>query len=147
VSVFPFINPESLVEQQEQALPMFREYAYDFENNTLLLRDGNTYLIEGNPALRIWIYKALSTERFHYVAYDAAFGSEIHTLVGKVINSDILQSEIKRFIVETLMVNPYITELSNFVFEKSGGGLVVEFDCDTIYGRDTITWTAKGVLA
>ena len=48
---------------------MFREYAYDFENNCLLLRDGNTYLVEGNEALRIWIFKALTTERFRYTAY------------------------------------------------------------------------------
>lgn len=43
---------------------MFREYAYDFENNRLLLRDGNTYLVEGNEALRIWIFKALSQSGF-----------------------------------------------------------------------------------
>ena len=64
MSIFPFISPEILESGQASELPMFREYAYDFENNRLLLRDGNTYLVEGNEALRIWIFKALSTERF-----------------------------------------------------------------------------------
>ena len=81
MSIFPFISPEILESGQASELPMFREYAYDFENNRLLLRDGNTYLVEGNEALRIWIFKALSTERFRYTAYDSAFGSEIHTPV------------------------------------------------------------------
>lgn len=69
MSIFPFISPEVLESGQASELPMFREYAYDFENNRLLLRDGNTYLVEGNEALRIWIFKALSTERFRYTAY------------------------------------------------------------------------------
>ena len=52
MSIFPFISPEILESGQASELPMFREYAYDFENNRLLLRDGNTYLVEGNEALR-----------------------------------------------------------------------------------------------
>ena len=46
MSIFPFISPEVLESGQASELPMFREYAYDFENNRLLLRDGNTYLVE-----------------------------------------------------------------------------------------------------
>ena len=46
MSIFPFISPEILESGQASELPMFREYAYDFENNRLLLRDGNTYLVE-----------------------------------------------------------------------------------------------------
>lgn len=98
MSIFPFISPEMLENGQVSELPMFREYAYDFENNCLLLRDGNTYLVEGNEALRIWIFKALTTERFRYTAYDSAFGSEIHTLIGSSSHSDIVKSELKRFI-------------------------------------------------
>ena len=71
MSIFPFIDPETLAASQDNALPMFREYAYDYENNRLLLRDGQTYLVEGNEALRIWIFKALDTERFRYTAYDS----------------------------------------------------------------------------
>lgn len=145
MSIFPFISPETLQQSQNQALPMFREYAYDFEHNRLLLRGGNTYLVEGNEALRIWIVKALGTERFRYVAYDANYGSEIDTLIGGRMDSDIALSELKRFIIEALMVNPYIEELSNFKFSRSGSGVLVEFDCATVYGKEQITWEAKGV--
>lgn len=144
MSVFPFIDPDALAPSQGNTLPMFREYAYDYENNRLLLRDGQTYLVEGNEALRIWIFKALVTERFRYTAYDSDYGSEIDTLIGKV-NSSVNLPELKRFIIEALMVNPYIEELSNIQFEQSGSGVLVDFDCATVYGKERITWEAKGV--
>lgn len=145
MSIFPFIDPEAVVAEQTNDLPLFREYAFDYENNRLLLRDGQTYLVEGNEALRIWIVKALITERFRYTAYDTHYGSEIDTLIGGQMNSDIAMSELKRFIIEALMVNPYIVELSNFQFTQSGSGVTVEFDCTTVYGKEPITWEAKGV--
>ena len=145
MSIFPFISPEMLENGQVSELPMFREYAYDFENNCLLLRDGNTYLVEGNEALRIWIFKALTTERFRYTAYDSAFGSEIHTLIGSSSHSDIVKSELKRFIIEALMVNPYISEISDFTITQAKSGLQVEFTCTTIYGLAQVEWEAKEV--
>lgn len=147
MSIFPFIDPDVLVASQDNALSIFREYAYDYENNRLLLRNGQTYLVEGNEALRIWIFKALATERFRYTAYDSDYGSEIDTLAGKAINSSVILPELKRFIIETLMVNPYIEELGNFQFEQSGSGVRVEFDCATVYGKERLTWEAKGVKA
>ena len=146
MSIFPFITPTSSDAGENTAsLPMFREYAYDYENNCLLLRDGNTYLVEGNEALRIWIFKALATERFRYTAYDAAFGSEIETLPGKSLNNEIANSELKRFITEAIMVNPYIVELSNFQFTQSLSGTTVSFDCETVYGQEHFTWQSEGV--
>lgn len=145
MSIFPFIDPDALETGREEELPMFREYAYDYENNRLLLRNGQTYLVEGNEALRIWIFKALSTERFRYVAYDSDFGSEIGTLVGSPLHGDVAKSELKRFIVEALMVNPYIEELGNFQISQTGSGVTAEFDCTTVYGPDKIKWEAKEV--
>ena len=142
MSIFPFINV-TVTAAAITELPVFREYAYDFENNCLLLRDGQTYFVEKNEALRIWIFKALGTERFRYAAYDAAFGSEIDTLPGLALNDDIAQSEMKRFIVEALMVNPYIVTLSNFAFTRDKDRLIVEFDCETIYGTEKFTWESK----
>ena len=120
MSIFPFIDPDALRQEESTELPLFREYAYDFQNNCLLLKSGQTYLVEGNEALRIWIYKALATERFRYAAYDSDFGSEIDTLIGSPLHGDIAKSELKRFIVEALMVNPYIEELGNFQISQTG---------------------------
>ena len=101
--------------------------------------------MDGNEALRIWIFKALTTERFRYTAYDSTFGSEIHTLIGSPLNSEIVTSELKRFVIEALMVNPYISELSNFQFTRTTSGVQAEFDCTTIYGNMPIMWEVKEV--
>ena len=133
MSIFPFMDVEN-EENITDELPVFKEYAYDFENNCLKYKAGKTYLVEKNDALKIWIYKALTTERFRYLAYTAAFGNEAHTLIGYTMNSEITYSELRRFIVEALMVNPYIEELTNFRFEKQNSGVKVFFDVTTIYG-------------
>lgn len=146
MSVFPFISPQAEV-VDSATLPMFREYAYDFENNCLLLRGGNTYLIEGNEALKIWIYHALVTERFRYIAHSSAYGSEVDTLIGHSMSNAITYSELRRFIVEALMVNPYIEELSDFKFTKAQSSVSVEFNCSTIYGTLPFEAAWKGVSA
>ena len=136
MGVFPFINPDVALEVNKD-LPMFREYAYDFENQCLKLKDGNTYLVEGTEALRIWIYFALGTARYRYIAYDRAFGSEIEDkLMGQPLSDDVTRMELERYITEALMCNPYIEELSDFDFEPLQSGIQVTFQCRTIYGTD-----------
>lgn len=148
MSIFPFISPETLQESQDQtSLPMFREYAYDYTHNCFLLRDGQTYLVEGNEALRIWIYKALRVPRYRYIAYSRDYGSELEDLQGCVMDSEILNSEVRRYIIEALMVNPYIQELRNFKFERMGSSVTVEFDCATIYGTMAVDYEMRGVAA
>lgn len=151
MSIFPFIDAGSSdTTETDSTLPLFKEYAYDYKENKLLLDENNkTYLVEGNEALRIWIYKALSTARFRYTAYSAAFGNEVEdNIIGQVIDTlseDILLSELERYIIEALMVNPYIEELSNIKFELSGSGTNTSFDCKTLYGTENITFFMEGV--
>lgn len=131
MSVFPFINPEAfLAENSIEELPRYCEYAYDFENNCLKLKNGTTYFIYENDALTIWIYKALIAERYRHIAYSNDYGSELTNLVGANLSKDVLQSEIKRYITEALMVCPYIKELNDFSFDDNS----VFFRCKTVYG-------------
>ncbi len=134
MSIFPFINQEST---QTVELPLFKEYAFDFEKNELKTIDGNTYFVEKNEALGIWIFKALRTQRYRYLAYSDYYGNEIETLIGKV-NTNILNQEMKRFIIEAIMVNPYIKELSEFKFNTHDSVMEVEFLVTTIYGELTL---------
>lgn len=103
MSIFPFIDSTSTSTETNDELPMLKEYAYDFEKNELLLDEGGrTYMVEGNEALRIWIFKALFTERCHYTAYSFAFGSEIQDqVIGHSMNVEIVKLEIEyRFLSE-----------------------------------------------
>lgn len=148
MSIFPFIDAETIEsDASEEQLPVFREYAYDFTENKLLLdKNGKTYLVERNEALKIWIYKALTTARFRYTAYSSNYGSEHEdNLLGQYVSKDIFVSELERYIIETLMVNPYIEEVNNFSFEESSTGMNASFDCLTVYGKERITLPTEGV--
>ena len=148
MSIFPFIDPGKAVDSGSlESLPMLREYAYDFEKNELLLdAHGSTYLVEGNAALRIWIFKALTTKRFHHTAYSPAFGEEYEDqLIGRSMNGEVVRLEMKQFVIEALMVNPYIKRLENFSFSSTTDGLQVTFDCTSIYGKETIPIHMKEV--
>lgn len=147
MSIFPFIDSQGTNTEVNDELPMLKEYAYDFEKNELLLdAEGRTYMVEGSEALRIWIFKALITERFHYTAYSFAFGSEFQDqVIGHSMDMEIVKLEMERFIIEALMVNPYIKRLDNFVFENTSTGMTISFDCANIYGSNTILIPVKEV--
>lgn len=134
MSIFPFFTEVNDQEEIEDDLPVFREYAYDFENNSLLLdSDGNTIIIEENEALKIWIYKTLMTARYRYVTYTDDYGSELDDLTGIGLSYDIITSEIQRMITEALIYSPYITAVKDFNFQKLSSGIKVIFTVSSIY--------------
>ena len=135
-SIFPFTaEPEGHNTQEEEKLPVFRELAYDYENNCLLRKGGKPYLIEKDEALKVWIYKALKTTRFVWPAYTREYGTELEKVIGMSNDPDITDSEVRRYITETLMVNPYIQELSDFSFRHEGSVIEAEFVVTTEDGR------------
>lgn len=150
---FPFI-PDTLttdtaatLEQVKSAaeLPLFKEYAVDWDNKTLLLKDGRPYLLTGNEALKVWIYKALhpQTQLFKYNAYSDNYGNEIMNLISRFVNTDIKHAELQRIISEALLVNPYILNLSDFVFSQIGSKMTIEFTVQTVYGKIDYTQTQE----
>lgn len=117
-------------------LPIYEEWAYDFENNRLLTtKEGEYYKVYKDDALKIWIYKALRTARYHYAAYPRNFGQEFEQVIGTGESRSILEAEIERYIREALIVNPYIRSVDDYEFEYSGSAANVTFTVTTIYGE------------
>lgn len=137
MSIFPFTEDMIQGFKAAEELPVFYEMAYDHKNNCLLRRGGKPYLLAKDDALKVWIYKALKTKRFVFPAYSHYYGSEVDKVIGLTDDKSIAESEIKRYITETVMVNPYIQELSNFSFYHEAGTIKVDFEVTTIYGRFT----------
>lgn len=145
MSVFPFFSEINEQDDMEEALPVFREYAYDFENNCLKTdSEGNTIMVEENEALRIWIYKALMTARYRYVTYTDDYGSELDDLTGVGLSFDIITLEIQRMITEALIYSPYITSIKDFNFEKLPAGIRVKFRVSSIYDDLEIVQVMEG---
>ena len=132
---FPFINAAQTF--NPSTLPLFKMYDWDFEENQFVRDEsGRMILLEGNDALKIWIIKALKTERFIYLAYSWRYGSELRRYIGAVMGVGERKSEMKRAIIECLMVNPYIRSVDSVVFEenKRRRELEVQISVTTIYG-------------
>ena len=135
-SEFPFIG--AMRDAATADLPLFREYVWDFERDRFLYDvNGRHILLSGNPALEVWIYKALKTERFEYLAYSWQYGIELKPFIGKVIGVQERYSELRRVITECLMVNPYIKSIDSFsITSENRAELVrVHITLTTVYGE------------
>lgn len=138
---YPFIG-ETTTDDSSDDLPLFEEYAWDFDNDKFLYDgNGNHILLTGNDALEVWICKALRTERFDYLAYSWQYGIELKPFIGKVMSVQERYSELKRVITECLMVNPYIESINSFSVdqEKRGEEVNLTIELTTIYGEVSVS--------
>jgi len=89
--------------------------------------------IEELEALKQFIYKVLSTERYDYPIYSFDYGIELESLIGKDI--EYVQIELKRRIEECLLQDERISSVDNFEFEVKGDELYCTFNVGSIYGN------------
>lgn len=132
---FPFTGTTA-AQTYTNDLPMPKEFAWDFEKDVFKYdKNGNHIIVEGNDAIKIWIYKALQTERFQYLAYSWEYGIELRPFIGKVMDVKQRYSEIKRIIIECLMVNPYVISTDNVNIEHEVDKVNIHIHLTTIYGE------------
>ena len=139
-SEFPFVGSTTIIENED--LPVLKEYAWNFETDKFIYdNNGSHVILEKNEALKVWIYKALKTERFDYLAYSWQYGIELKPFIGKVMSVQERYSELKRVITECLMVNPYIVSIDSFTIEEERHGEMVRLTIGltSIYGEVTIS--------
>lgn len=131
---FPFTGTNTVATEED--LPLYKEYAWDFDTDKFIYDNaGNHVLVEGNEAIKVWIYKALKTERFRYTAYSWQYGIELKKFIGKVMTVGERISEFKRAIIECLMVNPYIKSINSITINREKTELNCEIDLTTVYGE------------
>ncbi|AGX43946.1 DUF2634 domain-containing protein [Clostridium saccharobutylicum] len=115
-------------------LPIYRDYAWDFDNDDYIIQDAELVIIEEDEALKVWIYKALKTPRFRYLAYSLYYGNEFETLISQNYDSDIVNIELKALIEQCLLVNPYIKSIDTVNIEFDDAKLTGTIYLTTIYG-------------
>lgn len=134
MSILPtdILNVTTLTDSSEN-LPIFKEYAWDFDNDEFIIQDGEMVIIEGNDALRVWIYKALKTPKFRYLAYSFSFGNEFELLIKKGYDKDLVEIKLKELIEKCLLVNPYIKSIDTVDLELDDEKLIGTINLTTIY--------------
>ena len=141
----PFVAMNSpQAANSNESLPLFVEYGYDFEKQCFRYDEkGQNLMVTENEALKVWIYKAILTERYRYLAYDDSYGITIEPYHGRAPNSRYTADQISQNIREGLLVNPYIARINHIDVEKrEHDDLIITVDVTSIYNEESLTVTA-----
>ena len=147
----PFVAASETQDTQATSttLPKLIEYAYDFTHDVFLYdTNGKIKTVEELEALKVWVYKALKTERWRYEAYThglynekAPYGCELEQFIGQTnhqANADL----IKIYIQRGLEVNPYIIKINSIkLTNREHDEISFDVDLTSIYGRAVFSYT------
>ncbi|MEG1621605.1 MAG: DUF2634 domain-containing protein [Oscillospiraceae bacterium] len=134
--LFPFFADVEVDENKQ--LSLYKEVAWDFKRNLPLVLNGEFIFVTGNEAIKTWCYKALQINRYNLIMYSWNYGSELETLIGKPYSKALAQAECTRFVEECLMINPYITGISNVQSKFENGLLSLSCNLVTVYGETSL---------
>lgn len=137
MSLFPFISNADDV-KIDNTFPLYKEVAWDFKKDVPIIENGDFKIVEGNKAIKVWVYKALLTPRYQYSVYSWDYGSELMDLIGKAYTPSLTQAEAKRYIKEALEINPYILEVDVIDTDFKDGLLSANIKILTIYGESEV---------
>ena len=138
MSLFPFVTyKEDIV--KNNSFPLYREIAWDFKRDIPILENGDLKIVEGNEAIKVWVYKALLVPRYNYSIYSWNYGSELMDLIGKAYTPQLTKSEAKRYIEEALKINPYILDVNVIDTDFKDSVLSANVKIVTIYGESEVT--------
>ena len=137
MSLFPFVTyKEDIV--KNNSFPLYREIAWDFKRDVPILENGDLKIVEGNEAIKVWVYKALLVPRYNYSIYSWNYGSELMDLIGKAYTPQLTKSEAKRYIEEALKINPYILDVNVIDTDFKDSILSANVKITTVYGESEV---------
>ena len=137
MSLFPFIGNVNEA-KVDNSFPMYKEIAWDFKKDAPILENGDFKIVEGNEAIKVWVYKALLTPRYSYSIYSWNYGSELMDLIGKAYTHSLTKEEAKRYIKEALLINPYILGVTVIDTSFKNDLLSADIKITTIYGESEV---------
>lgn len=133
MNIFPFISPPPNLEESNN-FPLYREIAWDFKKNKPIIENGEFKIVEGNEAIKTWVYLALLTPNKQYPIYSWDYGSEVKELIGKNYTKALTKAEAQRLIEECLIINPYIVDVQVVDTYFKETTLTCDIKITTIYG-------------
>ncbi|WP_313342496.1 DUF2634 domain-containing protein [Sedimentibacter sp.] len=133
MNIFPMIQPETI--EVKTRLPLCKETDWDFELNIPIYKNGSPSIVTGKRAVLIWAWKALHTKRYKYDIYTWNYGNEVESLIGQSFTNELKQSEAIRYVKECLLINPYITDVTNVMVTFNESLITISCKINTIYGE------------
>ena len=133
-----FLNKNT--EKEKKELPLFKEYAINFDTSEPSENGARLVELTGNEALKVWIFKALKTKRNFYEIHSDSYGNDLDVHIGTVYQESIKNALIISEIKDCLLVNPYILDCYNFEldYNSDDNHLKVSFNVLTVYGESEV---------
>jgi Protein of unknown function (DUF2634). len=96
-------------------------------------------MIDGLDAVRQAVFKIFQTERFRHIIYDADYGAELASLIGR--DPALVRSELKRRITEALTQDDRIDDVTDYEIDFSEETAAVQFTVVSTFGtfREGVT--------
>ena len=132
MSILPTFLADMIEEKKTTAAVMKipKEYGVNFQTGQLTGR-----IVEGVEAVKVWIWNVLHTERYRHAIYSWDYGVEYEQYIGETLSGEFLQSDCQTETEEALLVNPYITGISDFSAAMEGSTLHISFTAETTLGN------------
>lgn len=136
MSAFTDIFLNQRVVQGNTIYPLYKEMAISYPDAATLDNGTDIKVVEGVEAVKVWVYKNFKTWRNKYKLYSSSFGTDLYNEIGFVYNESVKQQLMYAEILESCLVLPYITNVSNFstVSDMETGSVSISFKVTTIYG-------------
>lgn len=117
-------------------LPMMQEWAFDIDTGQFMTNEnGQYYLVSGNAALKIWLYWAVTTQRYRWMANSRDYGVETERMVGMLVSDAIKSSELERTIREAIGICPYVKTIEYVRLSTDGELVNVDVRVTSPYGE------------
>nr|DAS95662.1 MAG TPA: Protein of unknown function (DUF2634) [Caudoviricetes sp.] len=135
-----FLKQDGKKEKKE--LPLFKEYAINFDTLEPLKNGDRLVELNGNEALKVWIFKVLKTKRNFYGIHSDSYGNDLDEHIGTIYQESVKNALIISEIKDCLLVNPYILDCYNFElkYNSDDNHLKVSFNVSTIYGESEVNY-------
>ncbi|MHC8516981.1 DUF2634 domain-containing protein [Sporosarcina sp. ITBMC105] len=143
-----FDAPDLMADEEVETLQEVYAYKFDYANQQLVVT-GTGKAVKGNPidAYRFWAIKCCLTERYKYPAYTDDFGVEFERIATSDYPRPIAESEIRRTIVESLMVDERTVSVDAFTFDWQGDSCWISFKLESVYSTDYVEIQRGGELS
>lgn len=129
--ITPFVEDEDNIEEREEVVQPSKTYKLDIENGRLM-----TDKVDGTEAIRQFIKKTLSTDRYRYQIYDDDIGNELENLVGSSHTKEYLESVIPELITDCLTADDRIENVTDFEIRVGDDKAEVNFTVESVNGDE-----------
>lgn len=131
--LFNFFNTEDIEAPEateEEVQPLPQEYGIDFQTGKL-----TGAMVEGLEAVKVWAWLALKSPRYRFRQLSWQYGAELENLIGTVYSEEYTEAQARKMVEDCLLLNRYITGITDFVCTAENDRLKLEFTILTEFGE------------